>query len=125
MGQSMPLRRPIVLVVEDEPILRLLALDLVERAGFEAIEAADADEAILILGSREDIAIVFTDIQMPGSMDGMKLANAIRDRWPPIKIILTSGHCREDELNLGPGHLFFAKPYDPVRVGQALVNMAG
>lgn len=57
-------------------------------------------------------------------MDGMKLANAIRDRWPPIKIILTSGHCREDELDLGPVHLFFAKPYDPVRVGQALVNMA-
>jgi CheY-like chemotaxis protein len=64
---------------------------MVEKAGFEAIEAIDADEAIRILESRNDIRAVFTDIQMPGSMDGLKLARAVRDRWPPVALIVTSG----------------------------------
>jgi len=81
-----------VLVVEDEFLLRLHAVQLVEQAGFEAVEAANADEAVSILEARKDIRIVFTDINMPGSMDGLKLAHAIRKRWPPIELILTSGH---------------------------------
>lgn len=83
-------RRKVVLVVEDEPILRMTAVDMVEDAGFEAVEAADATEAIRILERRLDIRIVFTDIDMPRGIDGMKLAALIRDRWPPIEIILTS-----------------------------------
>lgn len=90
--------KPIVLVVEDSAILRLMAVDIVEQAGFDAIEAGDADEAVRILESRNDIRIVFTDIDMPGSMDGMKLAACIRDRWPPVEIILTSGHLRRRML---------------------------
>jgi CheY-like chemotaxis protein len=81
-----------VLVVEDELLSRLHAASLVEDAGYSAIEAANADEAIAILEARKDIRIVFTDIDMPGSMDGLKLARAIRNRWPPIELILTSGH---------------------------------
>jgi CheY-like chemotaxis protein len=100
-----------VLVVEDDPLSRLHASNLVEDAGYIAIEAANADEAIAILESRKDIRIVFTDIDMPGSMDGLKLARAIRDRWPPIELILTSGHfdLRQDEIP--ERGLFFAKPY--------------
>ena len=80
-----------VLIVEDEPLVRFCAVQTVEEAGFDVIEAANADEAIAILESRQDIRVVFTDIHMPGSMDGLKLAHAVRDRWPPIKIIVTSG----------------------------------
>jgi CheY-like chemotaxis protein len=85
-------RKPVVLVVEDEQsiemvedeqLVRMPAIEMVEEAGFEAIEAIDANEAIRILESRSDIRAVFTDIQMPGSMDGLKLARALRDRWPP------------------------------------------
>jgi CheY-like chemotaxis protein len=78
-----------VLVVEDEYLSRLHAVNLVEDAGYVAVEASNADEAIRILEARKDIRIVFTDIDMPGSMDGLKLAHAIRKRWPPIELIIT------------------------------------
>ena len=85
-------RRPVVLIVEDEFLLRMDAVDMIAGAGFEVVEAANADQAIEILEARRDITVVFTDIQMPGSMDGLKLARAVRGRWPPIKIVATSGH---------------------------------
>src|SRR6202020_219537 len=100
---------PVVLVVEDEPIIRLGAVDLIESAGFEVIEARDADHAIEILNARRDIRIVVTDIEMPGSMDGLKLAAAIRDRWPPINIIITTGKVRP--LDIPANALFIPKPY--------------
>ena len=90
----------ILLVVEDEPLQRMHAVDIVEAAGFEAIGAGNADHAVRVLESRDDVRIVFTDIDMPGSMDGTKLAAAVRNRWPPIEIILTSGLCdvKRDEM---------------------------
>lgn len=124
MGQSTPLKRQVVLIVEDEPLLRMMAVDLVEDAGFEALEAGDADEAVHLLEERLDISIVFTDIDMPGSMDGMKLAAAVRDRWPPIEIILTSGHVRADEIDLPARSVFFSKPYDQHKVTAMLHRMA-
>ena len=90
MGSSAS-RRAVVLIVEDEFLLRVDAVDMIKAAGFDVVEAANADEAIEILESRRDITVVFTDIQMPGSMDGLKLARAVRGRWPPIKIVATSG----------------------------------
>jgi CheY-like chemotaxis protein len=81
--------KSVVLIVEDEPLVRWSGLKMLEDADFEVIEAANADEAIRILESRNDIRVVFTDVQMPGSMDGLKLAHAVRNRWPPIKIIVT------------------------------------
>ena len=76
-----------ILVVEDELLLRLMAVDIVEEAGFEALAAATADEALAILEARaDDVRLVFTDIQMPGSMDGLGLAHAVRDRWPPVEL---------------------------------------
>jgi len=106
MGPDRARSKGIVLVVEDEPLLRLLAVDLVEEAGFEAVEAVDADQAVAILEPRNDIRIVFTDIDMPGSMDGMKLAAAVRDRWPPIEIIIVSGHRRPMDRDLPAGRYF-------------------
>ena len=116
--------RQAVLVVEDEPILRMLAVDLVEETGFLAVEAPNADEAIAILEQRTDIRIVFTDIDMPGSMNGLKLAAAIRGRWPPIKIIVTSGQCRPSEVEIPAGGVFFPKPYDHRQVAAAMRRMA-
>ena len=101
-----------VLVVEDDAILRLHALDIVEEAGFVALEAKNADEAIAILESRADIALLFTDVNMPGSMDGVKLAHAVRNRWPPIKIVVVSGHVQLDENDLPPNSRFFGKPFE-------------
>ncbi len=124
MAQSAPIKRQVVLVVEDEPLQRMMAVDLVEDAGFEALEAADADEAVRILESRSDIRIVVSDIDMPGSMDGMMLASAVRDRWPPIEIILVSGHVREKEVELPDRGVFFSKPYDTGRMVRTLQNFA-
>jgi CheY-like chemotaxis protein len=105
-------KTPAILIVEDELLLRLDTAGALEDAGFEVVEAANADEAIRILEHRSDIRVVFTDVHMPGSMDGLKLAHAVRDRWPPVKIIVTSGHERVAEQDLPAGGRFFAKPYD-------------
>jgi two-component system, response regulator PdtaR len=100
-----------VLVVEDDFLSRLHAVNLVEDAGYIAVEASNADEAITILEARKDIRIVFTDIDMPGSMDGLKLAHAIRERWPPIELILTSGHFDLSHDEIPERGRFFPKPY--------------
>jgi CheY-like chemotaxis protein len=109
-------RGPVVLVVEDEYLLRMNAAEMIAAAGFEVVEAATADHAIEILESRRDIAVVFTDIQMPGSMDGLKLARAVRGRWPPIKIVATSGHVSVGQEDLPEGGRFLQKPYNLVEV---------
>jgi CheY-like chemotaxis protein len=119
MGLAEP-RRPIVLVVEDDHLLRLDAIDMIEAAGFDVIEAANADGAIAILESRNDIAVVFTDVQMPGSMDGLKLARAVRGRWPPIKIVTTSGLRIIEATDLPEGGRFLPKPYSSGQVGGLL-----
>jgi CheY-like chemotaxis protein len=85
--------------------------------------AANADEAIRILESRNDIHVVFTDIQMPGSMDGVKLAHAVRDRWPPIQFIVVSG-VTFDEGKLPEGSRFFSKPYEPSMIASAIREFA-
>jgi CheY-like chemotaxis protein len=105
--------KAVVLVVEDNYLLRMEAVDLIKEAGFEAVEAYNADEAIELLQSRKDVRIVFTDIEMPGSMDGLKLAHAIRDRWPPIEIIITSGKHRPLADQIPARGQFLPKPYDP------------
>jgi two-component system, response regulator PdtaR len=100
-----------VLIVEDEPLIRLDAAQTLEASGFEVIEASNADEAIKILEDRSDISVVFTDVQMPGSMDGVKLAQAVRKRWPPVKLIITSGRRLSRDLELPEGTGFISKPY--------------
>lgn len=103
--------RHVVLIVEDEFLIRMDAVEMIRAAGFDVVEAANADEAILILEDRPDITVVFTDVQMPGSMDGLKLAAAIRGRWPPIKIVATSGRVRVADDDLPAGSRFLRKPY--------------
>ena len=109
-------RRPVVLIVEDEYLIRMDAVDMIAAAGFEVVDAANADDAIEILEARRDISVVFTDIQMPGSMDGLKLARAVRGRWPPIKIVATSGRLAVGTTDLPEGGRFLPKPYSPRQV---------
>lgn len=115
MGQRIN-ERPVVLVVEDDILIRMDTADMITSAGYEVVEAGNADDAIDILQSRTVIDVVFTDVQMPGSMDGLRLATAVRDRWPPIKIITASGQIRINDGGLAKGSRFLRKP--PTRLGK-------
>lgn len=116
---------PVVLVVEDEILIRMDAMDMIRNSGFDVVEAANADEAVTILEARADIIAVFTDIQMPGSMDGLKLARAIRDRWPPIKILAASGNVKLSSDDLPSGGRILRKPYTGHQIRQALHELMG
>lgn len=105
-----------VLVVDDEALIRLDVADQLRDAGYEVFEASSADEAIDILNATPSIRLLFTDIDMPGTMDGLKLAAAVRDRWPPVKIIVTSGHRIVDIAEMPDGSMFFSKPYTHLAV---------
>ncbi|MEO6199200.1 MAG: HWE histidine kinase domain-containing protein [Sphingomicrobium sp.] len=120
-----PVSPPVVLVVEDEMVLRMRAVDIVEDAGFVPIEAVSADQAIQILESREDISLLFTDIQMPGSMDGLKLAHAAHTRWPHIKIILVSGQIAVTDADKPDDSKFFPKPLEIEQMIRELQDMVG
>jgi two-component sensor histidine kinase/CheY-like chemotaxis protein len=116
---------PNVLIVEDEMVLRMRAVDIVEDAGFCPVEAVNADEALSILESRSDISLLFTDIQMPGSMDGLKLAHAVHDRWPAIKIILVSGRVKPSDAERPADSRFLGKPLGVERMITELQTMVG
>jgi CheY-like chemotaxis protein len=117
--------RPVILIVEDDFLIRMNAAEMIADAGFNVVEAASADEAIVILENRLDITVVFTDIQMPGSMDGLKLAAAIRGRWPPIKIVATSGIVEVRKVDLPEGGRFLPKPYNYAQIVGTLRELTG
>ena len=115
----------VVLVVEDEMMLRMKVVDMVEDAGYRPVEAVDADEAMTILQSRSDIALMLTDVQMPGSMNGLQLAHAVHERWPPIKIILASGQMKLSGSDIPPNSRFFGKPLQSDKVIAEMREMLG
>lgn len=119
-----PVECRVVLVVEDEVLVRMNAESIVEEAGFCSVGAANADEAIAILEKRADIVVVFSDIQMPGSIDGQRLALLVRDRWPPIGILLTSGFGKQLPQGLAERAHFLPKPYTNRDVTAALQRLA-
>jgi CheY-like chemotaxis protein len=116
---------PIVLIVEDDMILRMRSVDIVEDAGYTPVEAVDADEALGILQSRSDIALLFTDIQMPGSMDGLQLAHAVCERWPQLKIILVSGQLKLSSAEIPRDSRFFGKPLVSRQIIAEMQGMIG
>ncbi len=109
-----------VLVVEDETFVRMDVVEMLREAGFDILEAANADEAIQMLERDSDIRLVFTDIDMPGSMNGLKLAAAVRDRWPPVRIIATSGHFKIKAGDLPADARFIPKPYQSAQIISAI-----
>jgi CheY-like chemotaxis protein len=116
--------KPVILVVEDEVLVRMMAVSVAENAGFKALWAATADEAIKILESRSDIRLVFTDVHMPGSMDGLRLAHAVRGRWPPVELLVTSAHSYVTAKDLPDRGRFLAKPYDVATLTTTFQEMA-
>src|ERR1700727_1649163 len=105
-----------VLVVEDEHLIRMDTATSLEAAGFTVYAADNAAAAISYLELHKEIRLIFTDINMPGSMDGLALAHYVRGRWPPVKIIVTSGHIKVTEESLPAGAIFLQKPYDPTEI---------
>jgi len=117
-------KRPVVLIVEDEFLVRIGTRQVVETAGFDVVEADNSDEAIAILAARDDIYLILTDVNMPGSMDGLRLTHFVRDRWPPVKIVATSGHARIAEGDLPEGGRFLHKPYTGAEITATLRELA-
>jgi CheY-like chemotaxis protein len=117
--------KTVILVVEDETIIRMGAVQMLEDAGFTVVEAGNAHDAVSILEDRNDVCAIFTDINMPGTMDGIKLARMVRGRWPPIHLIVTSGLVFPNNDDLPPGGKFIHKPYDPRHVIATLRELLG
>ena len=113
----------VVLVVEDDVLVRMNSADMIRDLGFDVIEAADADQAIAILETVPGITVVFTDIQMPGSMDGLRLAAAVRDRWPPVALLITSGQLYPPSSDMPSGARFIPKPYFPLQLKDQLRSL--
>jgi CheY-like chemotaxis protein len=118
-------KRPVVLIVEDEFLLRMDAAEMIEAAGFEVVEAGNADQAVEILESRPDITVVFTDVQMPGLHGRLKLARAVRGRWPPVKIIATSGRAQVEDGICPKAGGFCPSPISPRQVTGMLHELTG
>lgn len=116
MGQSTPIGSKTILIVEDEPLVRFDLIDLFENAGWRVFDAGNADEAIAILDGHKEIRAVLTDVQMPGSMDGVKLAHYVRDRFPPTVLFVVSGNVPIPQHELPVRTTFLSKPFDHHRL---------
>jgi CheY-like chemotaxis protein len=117
------LPKPLVLIVEDEALVRIVAASMLQDAGFDTLEADSADHALLVLERRPDVRVLFSDVQLPGSMDGLHLAVAVHDRWPSIKLLLTSGGVSVSNDKIPDDGQFLPKPYDAGQVVGAVRAM--
>jgi CheY-like chemotaxis protein len=107
---------PVILVVEDEALVRLAAVGMLEDAGFCMIEAVNGDRALELLAADSDVQLLFTDVTMPGAVDGLALARQVRDRWPHIAIMVVSAKRMPQTGELPAGSRFEQKPYSPATV---------
>ena len=114
----------LVLVVEDEFLIRLSTVQMVEEAGCETLEAASADEALAVLVRRPDIDVVFTDVNMPGSMNGLELAQSIAEHWPSVRVVLTTGKVIVRDKDLPEDNRFIPKPFSSDQVARVLHELA-
>ena len=128
MTESNPASRPtVVLLVEDEPLVRMLGVDVLEDAGFTVVEAANASEALRALETRTDVRVLFTDVNMPGELDGLELARVVHQRWPDIRLLIASGQVFPAPEELPDSGQFVPKPWEPsavVRRIQAMIDKA-
>ena len=114
-----------VLVVEDEPIIRLGMVSSIGDAGYAVVEASSADEAISLLAQDEGVRVVVTDVDMPGSMDGIRLAHYVRRRWPPIQLLVISGKVGVSAGELPPGARCMSKPYQELQLLNVIATLSG
>lgn len=115
---------PTILVVEDDDLVRMVGADIIAEAGFKVLEAASADEALAILEGA-DVELVFSDVDMPGSMDGIALAHLVHGRWPNIRMILTSGKHVVTGAQLPDDGHFLQKPYNHRRLVAEIRSQLG
>jgi DNA-binding NtrC family response regulator len=108
----------VVLTVEDEFLVRAFLDDVLAEAGFEVLSASNADDSMRFLETRDDICLIVTDVDMPGTMDGLALAALVRERWPSIEILITTGK-PVAAARLKDAH-FMPKPYSPAEVLKAV-----
>jgi CheY-like chemotaxis protein len=123
MGQSKPIGSNTILIVEDEAIIRFELIDLFEEEGYRVFAAADADEAIAILDRHGEVRVVLTDIEMPGSMDGLKLAHYIRNRYPPTLLLVASDRVSVPASEMPEHSAYLAKPFDPAAMLRKIDEM--
>ncbi|WP_439816580.1 response regulator [Zavarzinia sp. CC-PAN008] len=116
---------PVVLVVEDEGLIRLDIVDAMEEAGYRTLEADNADDALALLEQHPEVRAVFADVRMPGSIDGVRLAHIVRDRWPPVALIVTSGHRMLGPTDLPERAAFVPKPYRTRDIVAMLATVIG
>lgn len=124
MGQSTPIGSKTILIVEDEALVRFDLVDFFTDAEWQVFDAKNADEAIAILDAHKEIRVVLTDVQMPGSMDGVKLAHFVRGRCPPTILFVVSGNAPIPEHELPARATFLPKPFDPHRLLRQMESMA-
>jgi CheY-like chemotaxis protein len=111
MSESNATSKPAILVVDDEDLLRLHAADLLAENGYAVVEAPNAEAALKTLETHPDVRLLFTDIQMPGAIDGLELARLVHQRWPHILLVMTSGRQRPSNAEIPDHGRFIAKPY--------------
>jgi len=114
----------VVLVVEDQTLVRMFMADFLDEAGFKVFEAVNADEALTVLQARPDVQAVVTDVEMPGSMNGLELARTVQERWPGVGVIVTSGRQRPGPDDLSDQAAFLAKPFLPETIINVIRQMA-
>ena len=115
---------PMVLLVEDEPLVRMTAADELDEAGFQVLEAKNADEALALLEDHSDeVQVLFTDVDMPGSMDGMALAERVYQRWPHVLLLISSGYARPHPDEIPDHGRFVPKPYRSATLVRHITEM--
>lgn len=124
MSPPRPASSQVVLVVEDDDFIRMLATDILEDEGFTVLATATADEAWPILERRSDIGVLFSDVNMPGNMDGLTLANRVAERWPHIRLVLTSGRRGLSSYEVPDHGQFVQKPYLQNELMRAITHAA-
>ena len=115
--------KPLVLIVEDEALVRLVAALMLQDAGFDTLEADTAEDALDVLERHDDVRVLFSDVQLPGAMDGLDLAHQVHDRWPDIGLLLTSGGVKVGPSQIPDDGCFLPKPYDGVGMVEAVRNV--
>jgi len=124
MGHVVTEDPPVVLLVEDEPLVRMTAADELGEAGFHVLEASNADAALEVLEARSDeVQVLFTDVDMPGSIDGLALAERVHQRWPHVLLLISSGHARPHPDEIPDHGQFIPKPYRPVTLIRHIHDM--
>jgi CheY-like chemotaxis protein len=123
MSEASPDRPTLVLVVDDEPLVRMLGTDVLEDAGFVVVEAGNAAEALQILEAHPEVSVLFTDVNMPGEMNGIDLAQRVNERRPDVRLLIASGQASPRRDELPDGSVFLRKPWDPEAVVERIRSM--